>query len=188
MSANARSRQARTHASPVPSRGRAGSSRARDLLFALPWLAALGAACVDPGTDSPADSCPASASDPIVHSGALAADEVWDATAPHLVESAVAVEGGRTLTIAPCAEVRLAPGASIDVSSDTPAVTSQLLAEGTAEEPIRLVRADAGQPWSAVGSEFGRESPVLGVEKFDEETGKTDIHQRAANGGEKSAS
>ena len=105
--------------------------------------------CSNSGTNHladapPVDSAPACVltGPPIAtHAGTITADETW-ASGIHAVTATVTVTGG-TLTIAPCAEIQLAPDASIEVQ---PGGTA-LVAEGTATQPIRFVRATAAQPW-----------------------------------------
>jgi len=91
--------------------------------------------------DAAAPACVLTGAPIATHSGAITADETW-ATGVHEVTSTVTVSGG-TLTIAPCVEVRMAANANIDVG---PAATG-LIAQGTADEPIRFVRDDATMAW-----------------------------------------
>jgi len=123
----------------------------RSLAFCL--LAA--AACGGDPSHTIADAQPADAPDAAppcapttvvgTHAGNITADETW-ATGVHEVTGTVTVRGG-TLTIAACTEVRLAPNASIEVTTGT-----ALVAQGTDAAPIRFVRDNAAQPWGHVSA------------------------------------
>lgn len=110
----------------------------------------------EPGTTPPPDTggqgaCPSSTSGPTAHSGAITADETWTAaTSPHVVTGRLDIAGGATLTIEPCVEVRLAPGAAIapGLTGSVPEAGT-LRAEGTAQAPIRFVR-DGQEAWGAI--------------------------------------
>lgn len=74
----------------------------------------------------------------------LTEDTTWTANdGPHVIEGHVYVEEGATLTIEPCAEVRLNPDAILDVRG------GRLVAEGDAEAPILLTR-NGSAPWGHV--------------------------------------
>jgi hypothetical protein len=81
----------------------------------------------------------------INHSADVSSSETWagDGTT-HLVPSTgLSVRNGATLTVAPCAVVALAAGASITVRD-----TSRLVAAGTSETRfVTFRRADAAQAW-----------------------------------------
>ena len=94
-----------------------------------------------PEPDAAAPACVLTGPPIATHGGAITADETW-ATGVHEVTSTVTVSGG-TLTIAPCVEVRVAANASIELS---PAATA-LIAQGTADQPIRFVRDDQAMAW-----------------------------------------
>lgn len=110
------------------------------------------------GTTTPPDdepSCPTTTTGPTVHSGDVAADEVWTAeTGPHVVERTVNVRGGVKLTIAPCAEVRVKAGQYLQVAYPTTPNTGSLVAEGTAKRPIRIV-GEEGARWSSLAVHAG---------------------------------
>jgi hypothetical protein len=75
---------------------------------------------------------------------------VWSAdTSPHIVKNTVNVRGGATLTIEPCAEVRIAKGQYIHVAYPITPNTGTLVAEGTADQPIRFV-GESGERWSSI--------------------------------------
>ena len=114
----------------------------------LSWLF-LMAACSDPASkhlpDALVPACTPTGT-PITHQGTIAADETW-ASGIHEVTANVRVTGG-TLTIEPCTELRLAPDTSIELD----ATATAIVAEGTAADPIRFVRATADQPWGHVSA------------------------------------
>ncbi len=89
-----------------------------------------------------ANECAAPSGAPIEHAGFLASDETWGPGLHH-VRSNVEVRTGVTLTIAPCAVVRLDENASITVNADAKA----LHAHGTPTNPIVVEREDAGKAW-----------------------------------------
>lgn len=101
-------------------------------------------ASTDPDASTAPKTCPAKdgttgSAGPTVHEGDLAGDEVWTAEgSPHVVNADVAVRDGKKLTIAPCAVVQLASGASLDVAFPLTPNQGELVAVGTAEEPIRF--------------------------------------------------
>ncbi|MBK9036420.1 MAG: hypothetical protein IPL61_35105 [Myxococcales bacterium] len=77
-------------------------------------------------------------------------DEIWRAAdSPHLVEGPLAVIGGATLTIEPCAVVRFAPGAGVEVGLPDGAELGRLEARGEAARPIALEGTSAA-PWSGI--------------------------------------
>lgn len=96
------------------------------------------------------EGCPAITGAGTTHDKNVEADETWTAAgSPHLVTDTVGVRAGATLTIEPCAEVRFSAGKSLNVA-DVPAdTTATLKAEGTANKPIRFVRA-AAEHWGHV--------------------------------------
>lgn len=121
----------------------------RSQLVGLVVFAACGGS--DPGPDpKPPDTCPPLGAG-TRHAGPLiAADETWRAAeSPHVVEAPLGVIGGAILTIEPCAVVRIAGGAGIEVGLPDGAETGRIVARGDAERPIRFVR-DAAAPWSAL--------------------------------------
>lgn len=103
------------------------------------------------GPGAPAEpACPSSTTGPTVHSGDLQGDEVWTAEAgPHIVERTVTVRSGRTLRIAPCAEVRVKAGQAIQVAYPITPNSGTFVAEGTATRPIRIVGED-GARWASL--------------------------------------
>lgn len=79
------------------------------------------------------------------HAGFVSADETWG-PGLHEVSANVLVRAGVTLTVAPCAVVRLAKDVTITVDDEAKA----FVAEGTATEPIVFERASAGEAWGAL--------------------------------------
>jgi hypothetical protein len=107
-----------------------------------------------PGCTSPSQpsTCAAPTGGPTMHGGTLNHDEVWTAAgSPHLVTSSVVVAGplSPTLTIEPCAEVRIAAQSALQIGQTGNAAT--LVAVGTETEPIRFVRKDA-TAWNQIRS------------------------------------
>lgn len=95
-------------------------------------------------------ACPI-ASGPTIHeAGDVAADETWTAEgSPHLVNGTVNVRLGAKLTIAPCAEVRVAKGYSLNVAYPNTPNQGTLVAVGTERRPIRIV-GEGGARWGSL--------------------------------------
>lgn len=101
-------------------------------------------------TPEPKPTCKAPTHGPTIHKGDVGENEVWTAdTSPHIVESTVNVRNGATLTLEPCAEVQVAKGQSINVAYPITPNTGTLIAEGTADLPIRITGKDQGR-WGSV--------------------------------------
>ncbi len=115
----------------------------RELLALIISVSAL-AACGDGtgGTPPPGSSCPALGA-PVTHSGYLSADETWSGDRPHVVTSDLTVSKGVTLTIEPCAEVRLKKGVYFYVQG-------KLLARGEETRRIRFLRDVEGERFSSL--------------------------------------
>jgi hypothetical protein len=96
----------------------------------------------DAGVDA-SNSCAAPTGAGTPHVDAIAANETWTAAgSPHLVTASIKVNAGVTLTIEPCATVKLGGSNHIEVDGT-------LVAEGTADKPITFAQNDA-QPWGYV--------------------------------------
>ncbi len=117
-------------------------SRSRLLLL----LAAAGLACgnKDQG-GAPPPVCP-TPTGPTLHGTDLRASETWTAAAsPHVVTQSLQILNGAKLTIEPCATVKIAAGATIELTS----TAGSLEAIGAAAKPITIGPNDAA-PWSSI--------------------------------------
>jgi hypothetical protein len=93
------------------------------------------------GDAAPAGACTRAAGPGVAHKDTIAADETWKAAdGPHVVTFDIKVSKGATLTIEPCAEVRLKSGYGIVVEGN-------LVAQGTATTPITFDADDPATPW-----------------------------------------
>ncbi len=108
------------------------------------WPPLCGASCGD-DTEPPVGECDLANVSPVTHTGDISADETWP-TGVHIVPSTITVRGGALLTIAGCTEVRLGSHASLVADDEARGI----VAEGTAEEPIRFVRDTEGEAWGAL--------------------------------------
>lgn len=89
-------------------------------------------------------ACPATTGPGVEHKSTISSDETWKAEdGPHLVTFTINVATGATLTIEPCAEVRIQNGYSITVEGS-------LKAQGSAEQPVTIVPDDNATPWGAL--------------------------------------
>jgi hypothetical protein len=106
-----------------------------------------------PNTQEPAPvepACTAPTKGPTLHKDDIAGDETWRADeSPHIIDYNVTIRNGRTLTIEPCAEVRIAKGAHIQVAFPGTPNSGTLVAEGTEKRPIKVVGKD-GARWSSI--------------------------------------
>lgn len=93
----------------------------------------------------PVHMCPVPSGAGTTHNGdAVTADTTWRAAdGPHTVTFGFIIEKAATLTIEPCAEVRIQGGYGITVRG-------ALKAEGTASQPIHVLADDATKPWSYI--------------------------------------
>src|SRR5690606_35357119 len=83
-----------------------------------------------PTTGAPA-GCPAPTAGPTLHDGAIGMDEVWTADgSPHIVSRFASVPEGATLTIEPCAEVRMQAEAALVFGRAGSTTVTTLKAEG----------------------------------------------------------
>lgn len=102
-----------------------------------------------PAPDAPVtETCKPPTGAGTTHNGAknIATDETWTAEgSPHLVTFDQHIVSGATLTIEPCAVVRV-----VDARGFTFDTGAKLVAEGTAEKPIRFERLNADKPWGSL--------------------------------------
>ena len=104
----------------------------------------------DGGVTPSAAKCPTTTTGPTVHEGDIAADETWTAEAsPHVVRGDVNVRDGKKLTIAPCAVVQVESNANLNVAFPLTPNQGTLIAEGTADAPIRF-EGKEGARWGRV--------------------------------------
>lgn len=93
----------------------------------------------------PVAACPTPTGPAVEHGGDLSADETW-AAGQHHVKSSVTLRAGVTLTIAPCAVVKLDADTNITVDDEA----KGLMAVGSATQPIVFERSDASKAWGAI--------------------------------------
>jgi hypothetical protein len=94
-------------------------------------------------------ACPRTTGPGTVHDQPVTADERWTAEAsPHLVPADLTVY--RTLTIEPCAQVRIGPRRTITVRD-----AGRLVAEGTPEQHIQVTALQPGQPFASISNVTG---------------------------------
>ncbi|MBZ0089702.1 MAG: hypothetical protein K8H90_04910 [Thermoanaerobaculia bacterium] len=95
-------------------------------------------------SDTTPNACPTPIGGPTLHANSILASETWTANAsPHVLTSNVLVPVGVTLTVAPCAEVRVRPGFDLTVQGS-------LVAVGTPLQRIAFRRDDAALPWDSI--------------------------------------
>lgn len=88
--------------------------------------------------------CPAASGSGTTHAAAPTASETWAASGnPHLVTADLKIAKGLTVTLEPCAEVRLSANTRLTVEGN-------LVGRGTATSPIRIAAADASKPFAAL--------------------------------------
>jgi len=137
-------------------------------LAVLIGLAATAFACSDDTATSPAappdagplpDSgatdgggafvpCPTTTSGPTAHDSTITADETWTADkSPHVIDNDLAINA--TVTIEPCAEVRIAAATSITVSG------GKLVAIGREGNGIRIHASDPTKPFAQIATNNG---------------------------------
>lgn len=94
-------------------------------------------------SDTTANTCPTPTGGPTLHSS-VASNQTWTANAsPHILTANVLVPAGVTLTVSPCAEVRVRPGFDLTVQGT-------LIARGTPLQRIGFHRDNPAQPWDSI--------------------------------------
>jgi hypothetical protein len=102
------------------------------------------------GDGGGASECPAPTAGPTKHEGDVKDGEVWTAAgSPHIVEYDVNIREGATLTIEPCAEVRIAKERRINVAAPLTPNSGTLIAEGTPTKPIKFT-SDGADRWGSI--------------------------------------
>lgn len=108
-----------------------------------------GGADNDAGTDAPVPSkCAPPTGPAIEHHTTIQADETWG-PGLHVMTFGVAIRKNATLTIAPCAVVRVKKDYELSVGSGNVGDGGTLVAEGKPDEPIVFEAADA-DPWADI--------------------------------------
>lgn len=93
-------------------------------------------------SDTTANSCPTPTSGPTLHANAVAPNEIWTAEAgPHILTNNVSVPPGVTLTVSPCAELRLRANVQLYVQGT-------FTARGTPLRRITIQRDNPAQPFA----------------------------------------
>jgi hypothetical protein len=131
----------------------------------IPLILLLAAACGDDGVnrlpdapiapDTPiapdAPSCSAPTGAGTMHGMNVMADETWTAAAsPHIVTTSIGVRGA-TLTIEPCAVVRIRAGHFITVGQTPGGAPAALVAHGgDSTREIKFERDDPAMPWASI--------------------------------------
>ena len=101
-----------------------------------------GSSNMDGGVQS---SCTAPTGTGTTHSTYQLTTETWTAAgSPHTVTADVKIPKGVTLTVEPCAEVRLAAGAHVIIEGD-------MVAQGAADKRITFAASDAMKPFAHFG-------------------------------------
>lgn len=100
------------------------------------------------GDGAVASKCPAPTGAPLAHTGTIAADETWGAGL-HDVTFDIDVRKGATLTIAPCAVVRVVASRGFSIGTGNVGDGGRLVAKGQADMPIVIQGAD-GARWNHI--------------------------------------
>lgn len=104
--------------------------------------------------------CPPITGEGTSHQGTIDADETWTAAgSPHLITFNLSIQGA-TLTIEPCAEVRIGEGYHVTIGASTPgAPAARIIARGerisngsgpAVLRQIRFVPTEAGTHWGSL--------------------------------------
>ncbi|MBX3190914.1 MAG: hypothetical protein KF819_28220 [Labilithrix sp.] len=106
-----------------------------------------------PGGDddgSVASTCAPTSGPGTTHASSPTADETWTAAdSPHIVTAALSIAAGRTLTLEPCAVVKIKGSIGFTVQG-------KLVATGAADKRIRIERAD-DTAWTSIETRAGAE-------------------------------
>ena len=87
--------------------------------------------------DSGVVGCPALSADPVIHVGTISGNEEWGGGSLHKVTNDLTVAAGAQVTLSPCAQVVIKPGAWFNVYG-------KLVARGDAVHPISI-KGDGGR-------------------------------------------
>jgi hypothetical protein len=100
-----------------------------------------------PDAAVPAATCPAASGQELVHQSDITTAETWagDGTV-HRVTFGITIRPGASLTLAPCAVVKVNARLQLTVRG-TPEAPATLIAQGTAARPVLITSAVAGEPW-----------------------------------------
>jgi len=91
----------------------------------------------------PTPTCPTPTGGPTLHSS-VATNQFWTANAsPHILTTNILVPAGVTLSVDPCAEVRIRPGFDLTVQGS-------LIAIGRPSQRIAFRRDDPALPWDSI--------------------------------------
>ncbi len=94
-------------------------------------------------------ACPALTGTPVVHQADVTAAETWAGDgAVHQVNFSLTVRPGVTLTVAPCAVVKVKTGVvmTVEGASGNPA---KLVSQGTASQPVLFTNTTPGEKWGS---------------------------------------
>lgn len=97
--------------------------------------------------DTATAGCPKEVGAPIEHSGNIETSATW-AAGVHVIKFTVGIRKNATLTLDPCAVVRVMPNYGFAVGTSNEGGT--LIANGTADRPVLIERATAATPWADV--------------------------------------
>lgn len=95
---------------------------------------------------APVARCATPSGAAVAHDKTIDADETW-AAGFHEVTFDVAIRKNATLTLAPCAVVRIVAGRGISVGSGNPGDGGKIIAQGSAEQPI-VIEGKDGARWN----------------------------------------
>jgi hypothetical protein len=106
------------------------------------------------------NECPVLTGTGTTHDG-LSADETWTVEAsPHLLPSGLSIPEGVTLTLGPCAVVKVGDGHQIGVAG-------KLVSAGTATRRVTITALDATKPWTWIDAARTTARPALDLASTD---------------------